>query len=39
MERLSTAEGKLLFFVYRMFEDKKVNAREKGILKGTCYPT
>lgn len=34
MDRLSSPAGKLLFFVYKLFEEKKVTAREKGILKG-----
>ena len=38
MERLTSPAGKLLFFVYRLFEEKKVTAREKGILKGAYCP-
>lgn len=34
METLTSIHGKLLLFVYRLGEQKKVTPREKGILKG-----
>jgi hypothetical protein len=34
MDKLTSTAGKLLFIVYRLFEEKKVTAREKGVLKG-----